>query len=262
MKKKFIAALVIITMLSGTQARAWGVLGHRIIGQIADSYLTPKARLSVSRILGNESMAIASNWADFIKSDPTYNYLSPWHYADLDDGLSYSGLQAYFQHDTATDAYTKLSFLIHGLKSRTLSREQELMYLRLVIHITGDIHQPLHVGRKDDAGGNKVRLTWFGEPANLHGVWDEKLINFQQLSYTEYANAINHTTPAQRALWQSQPVTQWLYESYELRNRIYKETHENDKLGYSYNFLFIGDVNQRLLQAGVRLAGVLNQIFG
>ena len=261
MKKKLITGFLILIVLSSSQARAWGVLGHRIVGQIAESYLTPQARLAVSRILGNESIAISSNWADFIKSDPSYSYLGPWHYADIEDGMNFTQLQNYFQRDTATDAYTKLNFLINALKNKSLPKDQQLMYLRLVIHIVGDLHQPMHVGRKEDAGGNKVRLTWFNDPTNLHGVWDEKLVNFQQLSYTEYAAAINHTTPAQRTLWQNQPVTQWIYESYELRNRIYKETKENDKLSYQYNFIFIGDVNQRLLQAGVRLAGVLNKIF-
>ncbi|MDB5230630.1 MAG: Nuclease, partial [Chitinophagaceae bacterium] len=232
MKNKLVIAFLLVTVLHGTNVSAWGVLGHRIVGQIAYSYLTPKARLGVAGILGNESVAMSSNWADFIKSDPTYNYLGPWHYADMDDGLSYAAIQNYFAKDTATDAYTKLNFLISGLRNKGLPKTQQLMYLRLIIHIVGDLHQPMHIGKKEDAGGNKVRLTWFNDPTNLHAVWDEKLINFQQLSYTEYANAINYTTSSQRALWQNQPITQWIYESYELRNKIYRETKENDKLSY------------------------------
>ena len=67
---------------------AWGVLGHRIVGEIADSYLTTKAKAEIQKILGTESMAITSNWADFIKSDSTYNYLGSWHYINLDKGMS------------------------------------------------------------------------------------------------------------------------------------------------------------------------------
>ena len=67
----------------------------------------------------------------------------------------------------------------------------------MLIHLVGDIHQPMHTGRSDDQGGNKIKVMWFNEPKNLHQVWDDQLILFQQLSYTEYAAAINHTTPAQ-----------------------------------------------------------------
>ena len=65
--------------------------GHRVAGQIADSYLTPKARKAIQAILGNESIAITSNWADFIKSDPNYNYLYNWHFIDLDKAYTYPG---------------------------------------------------------------------------------------------------------------------------------------------------------------------------
>ena len=88
------------------------------------------------------------------------------------------------------------------------------MYLRLLIHIVGDVHQPLHVGRKGDRGGNDIKVTWFGESSNLHKIWDEGLIDNQQLSYTEYVNAINFTTPQQRAEWQKDPFEKWFYESY------------------------------------------------
>ena len=50
------------------QSMAWGMLGHRVVGQVAESYLSKKAKGEVKNILGTESMAMASNWADFIKS--------------------------------------------------------------------------------------------------------------------------------------------------------------------------------------------------
>ena len=93
------------------QSNAWGVLGHRIVGQIADSYLTPTAKKAISKILGNESIAMATNWADFIKSDTTMKYLSPWHYVDINGGLSYPEFQSYLKNDTIVDAYTQLNFL-------------------------------------------------------------------------------------------------------------------------------------------------------
>src|ERR1041385_7662986 len=169
---------------------SWGVSGHRIVGQIAESYLTPKAKIEVQKILGAESIAMVSNWADFIKSDSAYSDLSSWHYIDMDSGLTTNQLKSYLEKDTTTDIYTKTNFLIKELRSKRLPMEKKRMDLKLLIHFIGDIHQPLHVGRHTDLGGNKIKVLWFSTSTNLHAVWDDQLINFQQLSYTEYTNAI------------------------------------------------------------------------
>ena len=244
-------------------AMAWGVIGHRIVGQIADSYLNRQAQKEIFKILGTESIAIASNWPDFIKSDPAYAYLSPWHYINLKPGLDEAAVKTYLDTDTATDAYTKINFLVAQLKNRELDHEKQVLYLRLLIHIVGDIHQPLHIGRLDDLGGNKIKVLWFNNPFNLHQVWDEKLIDFQQLSYTEYARNINHTTKTERNEWQSQAIGDWIYQSYQIAEQIYSDIKQpEEKLSYQYNFKYIATVNQQLLKGGVRLAGLLNDIFG
>ncbi|MEP7163553.1 MAG: S1/P1 nuclease [Ferruginibacter sp.] len=256
-------ALIICFFYLPFQSMAWGVLGHRIVGQIADSYLTKKAKTAVYNILGTESIAMSANWADLIKSDPAYGYLYNWHFINFDGGLTEGQFQAYLKSDTATDAYTKINFLKGELKNKALDPDKKLMYLRLLIHIVGDIHQPLHLGRLQDLGGNKIKVLWFKDSANLHQVWDERLINFQQLSYTEYATAINHTSKAQLKEWQDEPLSSWLYQSYQYAEKIYSEIRQPDqKLDYKYNFNYIDILNQQLLKGGVHLAGLLNEIFG
>ncbi|TZF85613.1 S1/P1 nuclease (plasmid) [Pedobacter sp. BS3] len=264
MKKTFTKICIlagILVYLPGF-SMAWGLLGHRIVAEIANSYLNAKARVEIQKILGNESMAMASNWPDFIKSDPSYNYLSKWHYIDFDQSLSYQQMQDFLQQDTATDAYTKLNFLVKELKNKSLPADKKLMYLKLVIHIVGDLHQPLHTGRTEDKGGNTIKVSWFGQQTNLHAVWDEKLIEYQQLSYTEYTKAINYTTPAQRTEWQQQPISKWIYDSNQLAQKIYAGIKPEARLSYRYNFDYVADLNQQLLKGGVRLAGLLNTIFG
>jgi hypothetical protein len=240
---------------------AWGTNGHRISGEIASSYLTPKAKLAVQQILGNESVAMASNWADFIKSDDNYKYLYNWHFVDFDKAYTQAEMNDYLAKDTDVDAYTKLNFLIAELKKTTTTKENKLLYLRMLIHIVEDVHQPMHTAHKDDKGGNDFKVTWFNKPTNLHSIWDTELINFQELSYTEYATAINHTTAAQRAEWQKAPISQWLYEDNQIAEKLYSEIKPDDKLSYKYNFTHIDILNQQLLKGGVRLAGVLNEIF-
>ncbi len=252
---------VALLLILPFQSHAWSQIGHRIVGQIADSYLTPKAKSALREILGDTSLAIATNWADYIKSDSNYKSIDPWHYLNLPDGLSYNDLQVILANDSAINVYTKTNWLIKQLKNKKLPKDQKRFYLRLLVHFIGDISQPMHVARAEDLGANRIRLTWFGESTNLHSVWDRKLIDDQQLSYTEYAAVINHTTAAQRAKWQKTPIKDWIYESYLLSREIYKSSPPDSKLSYDYSFKWIRTVNEQLLKGGVRLAGVLNDIF-
>jgi len=257
---KFIAILVCLYI--PVQSNAWGVLGHRIIGQIADSYLTKKARKAVEAILGNETLAMGSNWPDFIRSDPAYKYLSNWHYVNIKQGMTQQQVVDLLEKDTATNAYTKINWLKTELKRKDIPVTDKQMYLRLLVHLVGDIHQPLHVGRPDDLGGNKIKVLWFNDPRNLHQIWDEVLVDFQQLSYTEYAAAINFTSKVQRSEWQEQPMSLWFFQSYQIAEQVYGDVKgTEEKLGYQYNFKYKATMETQLLKGGVRLAGILNDIF-
>jgi hypothetical protein len=244
------------------QGMAWGLLGHRIVGEIADSYLTKKSKKAIAGILGNESVAMCSNWADFIKSDPAYNYLSNWHYANIKAGLSQKEVISFLEADTATDAYTRINFLAKELKNHDLPQSEKVLYLRMLIHLVADVHQPMHVGRPEDLGGNKVRVLWFNDSYNLHQIWDEVLIGYQKLSYTEYVSAINFTGKDQRKAWQQEPVSLWFYHTYQVAEKIYADVKgTEDKLGYQYNFKYKSTLDEQLLMGGVHLAGMLNDIF-
>lgn len=259
MRKILFAALVIYFP---SQCMAWGLLGHRIVGQIAQTHLTTKAARAVKAILGNEDLAMCSNWPDFIKSDTSYKHLSNWHYVNLKGGLTEAQVIEQLNADTAANAYTKLNFLVAQLKDKTTDPSLKPMYLRLLVHLVGDIHQPMHVGRLDDLGGNRIRVLWFKDPYNLHQIWDEVLIDFQLLSYTEYAKAINFSTKMQCQQWQQQPREHWFYESYQLASLIYSDVKGNeDKLGFQYNFKYKALMEEQLLKGGIRLAAVLNDIF-
>jgi hypothetical protein len=264
MRKKLLTVLLFISLFCylPIQSMAWGMLGHRIVGGIAESYLTAKTRLAIRNILGHESIAMASNWADFIKSDTSYRYISPWHYVNFEKNLSYAQMQDYLKKDTATDAYTKLNFLVKELQKKNLQKYKKVMYLKLLIHIAEDMSQPLHVSPVGTTGGNDIKLNWFNTPSNLHRVWDEHLIEYQQLSYTEYIKAINFPTATQLNTWKKQPLVEWLYDSYSQAQKIQAEiSGTNPRLSYEYNYNHVQQLNEQLLKGGIRLAGLLNRIF-
>ena len=257
-----VKALVFISIFyMPLQAGAWGMLGHRIVGQIAESHLSSKARKGVKEILGNESLAMASNWADFIKSDPSYNYLYNWHFVNLPAGLDQQGIFKFLDAENEANVYNKTLEMVSVLKNKQSTADQKKLAMRLLIHLAGDLNQPMHTARKEDLGGNKVFVTWFGEKSNMHRVWDESLIEYQQLSYTEYSKAINFPTPQQLNIWQAYSLRDFVYGSYQACNKIYAGTKAEDKLSYKYNYDFVDLLNEQLLKGGICLANMLNDIY-
>ena len=110
-----------------------------------------------------------------------------------------------------------------------------------------------------DEGGNTRTVAWFDEKTNLHAVWDEKLIEHTRLSYTELTDFIDHPTPGQIMDWQAVGMRVWLEESRTLLPACY-ETGDG-WLAHDYAWAHTPTVERRLLQAGVRLAAVLDRAF-
>lgn len=235
----------------------WGKTGHRIVGEIAADYLNKDARKAVKRVLGPTSMAIASTWMDNIKSDPQYDYTHDWHWVTIPDGMTYRETEK----NPNGDLIQALRTIISDLKKRQLSQTEEAQKLKMLIHLIGDLHQPMHIGTGKDRGGNDVELEWFYERSNLHRVWDSEMIDDTKLSYTEFSRAINHPTPRQIKVWQQGDVLDWAYDTRQLRDEAYN-LPEDRELGYRYMYVHRDELNRQLLKGGVRLAGVLNEIYG
>lgn len=248
--------LAILLAFVSLQTFGWGATGHRTTGLIAEQYLNTKARKKIASILGQESLAMVSNWMDEIRSDSTYNYAITWHYTTIPDGGKYE--------DVAANPDGKLVEMIEkfitDLKSGALNKGQELEALKMLVHLVGDIHQPLHVGRPGDRGGNNIKVKWFRGESNLHSVWDSEMIDGSKLSFTELAGFLGKPDPQTVARWQAANIREWALEDVALRPQVYDIGSGN--LGYEYNYKYFSIVRHRLLQAGIRLAGVLNQIYG
>ena len=246
---------IAFTTISSTPV-FWGQIGHRTIGHIADSMLTKKAQKQVKRVLGHETLAEVSTWMDEIRSDRSYFYANTWHYCTIPDGMTYEEAPT----QKGGDVVWALEKIIKELKVGNLPPEKEAMNLKFLVHLVGDIHQPLHVGNGKDRGGNSVRVKWFNDRTNLHSVWDTKMIDGKQFSYTEFANWINHPSDAEVKSWQAASVRDWAMESMSYRDQVY-ELPVDSTLRYGYSFKNFDIVKQRVLQAGVRLAGVINEIY-
>ena len=246
---------ILFIALITVESFGWGQTGHRVTGQIAQNHLSKKALKRIENILDGYSIAMVSNFMDEIKSDPQYDSLRPWHYCTIPDDGKYAG------PPEEGDVIMAIKEHIRLLKEGGLSKAREAFVLKCLIHLIGDIHQPLHVGNGKDRGGNDVKVTYFWKTSNLHSVWDSGIIDRQKLSYTEYAAWIDKATKEQISDWQKDDIMTWARESMSFRPMIY-DLPDSKKINYRYNYKNLPIVNQRLLQAGIRLAGVLEDIYG
>ena len=250
--------LMLCSVLVSAQAFGWGATGHRVAARIAENYLTPEARIAVEEILGSETLAEASTWPDFMRADPAEFWqktANPWHYVTVPPGKTYQDVGAPEQGD----AVSALADFSQTVRDRQASAEERARALRFIIHIVGDLHQPLHVGNGEDRGGNDFGITYFGEPSNLHRLWDSQLIDAKQLSYTEMTGWLNaRISPADFRTWNTPDPMVWVAESADIRERIYPDDRD---LRWDYGYKWTDTLYTRLQQAGVRTAVYLNDLF-
>ena len=257
----FRAALLAGFMIISTAAFCWGLTGHRTIAEIAESHLSKKAKKGIREIIGEETLAVWSNWPDFIKSDTSYRYASKWHYVDLPGHMGKEDFIRDLRKLPGENLYTQITAMINVLKDKSATLEKKRFALAFLVHMVGDLHQPLHVGRDEDQGGNKIVVYWFDKKTNLHTLWDSELIDFQQYSYTEYAKLLNIAPKEKVREWQSGSLEDWFYENHVLSDSIYDATPNESKLSYRYNFQFQQLLNDQLLRGGIRLAALLNRVY-
>lgn len=250
-----------IFVLAAVMLISWGRVGHEAVGYIAEAHLTPKAAAAVKDLLGNETLADISTYADEIRPDSFFQFTAPWHYIDVPAHENFAQFQASVLAQTATNLYTALLHWEHDLADPATNRAVKIFALKMVVHLIGDAHQPLHVAREEDKGGNTITLEFENEPTNLHALWDTKMIEHKTTDARALATEWDFATAADIKSWQADTLMGWLYESNHVSNHIYDENPGGQNLGQAYYDAHIDLVRQRIDQAGIRLAGVLNQSF-
>ena len=226
-----IILVILFALTISFKSSGWGQTGHRVIGLIAEYHLSKKAKKNIRNILQGQSMSMVSNFMDEIKSDRKYDYLSPLHYCTIPDGETYQEAGT----PEEGDIIYALELFLKQLNSKEFSIEDEAFVLKCLIHLVGDIHQPLHVGNGKDRGGNDTQVEYFWRKSNLHRVWDIGIIDAQNLSYTEYTDWIHYTDKQLLETWTQSGIIDWAYESMSYRNQVY-DLPDDHKINYEYNY--------------------------
>lgn len=251
---------ILVSILGTSPCFGWGADGHRIVGRIAQNFLTPGARSLVDDLLGGQSLAEVSTWADEIKSDRQWDWARPLHYANVATGSDGFVLE----RDCPARGCVIQAILDRStvLRENVAVHSKQAQALRFLVHFVGDIHQPLHVSRAQDRGGNNIRVDFFGRQTNLHRVWDTELIRKTHVEWRELADElVGSAALPQRSEWRSTAdPTAWADESWSLAMSHAYPIPSDGRIGDEYFARNIPIVKERLAMGGVRLADLLNVI--
>ncbi|REE82924.1 S1/P1 nuclease [Lutibacter oceani] len=251
-----LAFLVTFSTVNATSPD-WGATGHRTIGKIAEDYLKVKTKRKIAELLNGQSLALVSTFGDDIKSDKRYREFYTWHFVNMPFGVSYQDSEKNKDGDLVT-GIKKCKEVILNVNT---NKEDKAFYLKLLVHLMGDLHQPMHVGRKEDKGGNTFQLQWFDNGTNLHSVWDSKMINHYNMTYTELAENADKITKEQVKYLQNGTIEDWVNETQTFAIKAYESAEIGENLRYNYMYENFGLVRSQLQKGGIRLAKLLNELF-
>ncbi|GLK66379.1 S1/P1 nuclease [Hansschlegelia plantiphila] len=257
-----LSALLVIglgSVLWAPACLAWGGEGHRVVAIIAQQRLEPRALAVVEDLLkveGETDLAEIANWADMVKRTepmaPVHSTRLPLDHSALDFGKVCGKVRA-----CATRGITEQAAI---LSDSSRSPEERLKALKFVVHLVGDVHQPLHASA--DTGREQVRI---GKRITIiHKVWDTLIIRFTGLSPAALAQKLVER-PEYRTLQYGGSPADWTVESRDIaRDVIFPDLARSPEVngarqlpkGYTVDMRPI--VFNRLTQAGVRLADLLN----
>lgn len=242
---------------------AWGTTGHRVIAEIAENHLTARSRRHLKKMIGDQKLAYWANWPDFIKSDTTgvWKHADVWHYVNVTPQQEIESFTTALKQQPGPNLYTQIKNASEIIKNPQTAQPQREIYLRFLIHLVGDLSQPMHTGRAEDLGGNKIQLQFFREPTNLHSLWDSKLIEYQKYSYTEYAGVLDILSKKEVEGIQSGTLEDWFFDSHKIANRLYADIKFGENYSYDYIYKYNAILERQLLYGGLRLAKILNEVL-
>ena len=281
----FIAALCMLAFQD--PAHAWGREGHKIVGDIAEIYLSPEAHQAVARLLaddrltngkasGRSTLGEVASWPDEIRSVPALKHTKPWHF----DGIPVCGAATPDKTCPGGNCASKqLARLAAVLRDGRGSLRAQNEALKWVVHLMGDIHQPLHTTDNADLGGNQIPVSFFGQTTidfgqalNLHSTWDERIVSKEVES--EGGAAVFVARPIDKldlASWTVGSAHDWITESHAYAVSIaYGKLPAGyvcgapapaSALDQAYYDQAAPIAALQLRRAGVRLAHVLNAAF-
>lgn len=242
--------LTLLTLYIPLKSNAWGAEGHKMTASIAYQFLDKSVKDSVDKYLAGTSIEEASVWMDVIRSDHSFDYMKPMHYVNVEKGEQYKQATG----DNIINEITDVAKRFSDHSRRT--KESDKTDLEILIHLVGDMHQPLHVGYGKDKGGNTVQVTFFEKGTNLHKLWDSEMI---QKSGIRKEDCLKLMSKYSKAEIEETDLLKWMEQSRAYLPAVYN--FSDNRLSQEYLDNNIPIVEKQILFSGLRLAHLLNTIF-
>ncbi|MGH7441676.1 MAG: S1/P1 nuclease, partial [bacterium] len=282
--------ILILLLLCPTWALAWGTQGHQTVAIVAERLMTPAAKQMVDEVrsapgwqtlkpgysryfrnadrnltlfcLGPDGkLSLIASWADAWREH--HRYTGRLHFINTE--LNSDGRRADIQAACGGDCIvTQLEREEQILKDRKADRLERLQALLWVVHLAGDLHQPLHCADNQDRGGNKVFIRFLGRRDNLHWAWDTGFFHAERIQPKRLAESLLARectqVPAVGTI-DANTLWTWAGESFDVaKTFVYPQDQENNG---DYDAAEVNRawpvVRLQLARAGVRLAALLNQ---
>ncbi len=256
---KKIFSSVLFTAMGALSAFGWGQKGHDTVAFIAENHVTPATKAAIDSIYQGKSLVYYSNWLDNASHSDEYAYTKTWHYKNIDADETFRSAPLHPDGDVVRGILLQADIL----SSPETSLHEKALALKIISHLVGDIHQPMHMGHASDLGGNRWNVKFFKSPTNLHSVWDSKILEAgHKWSYTEWQQQIDRAGNEETIsiLTDAFPEN-WAEQTYVIATDIYNRTPINSDLSYDYISEWTPVIEMQLLKGGLRLADLLNTIF-
>ncbi len=252
MKKKFLLIASSLLLLVHDTVFAWSREGHHMVAQIAYQLLSPAAKEKLKVWLGNTSIEDAATWMDEQRGgNNEYKYLTTTHYINIEKGGKIDPFQK-------GNIYTELNTVISELEKGSNPTDLKLN-LMILIHLVGDVHQPLHDGYGNDKGGNSINVSLMGKSTNLHAVWDGAIINKEHITMQTIMNNYSKLSVAQIAGFKNENVASWIIKSRSYLPQIY--SFSNSTLDENYIQKATPIIVEQILKVGIRLSFILEKVL-
>jgi len=249
------ALLPFISIIAGESSHGFGAEGHRVAGLVAEAYLCGDAEREITELGGGPGLEELGLWADRIRGYDRWAHAEPWHYMNIPDDMPVER----FRHPEEGDVLWATTHFLARWADRSLAPAQRGEALKFFTHFIVDLHQPLHVGRASDRGGNSIRVVVGASTTNLHRLWDTDVVQMDDLTTSAYAGVLLALAAPNASRWVGGRPLEWVQESQELRTQVYGFRPVGRSLGAEYLAMARSLTRRRLAQAGVRLAHELNR---
>jgi len=249
MKKLLFAVFLSLPLF----ANAWGPQGHQMVATLAYRLLDRPTREKLMNYMGPTTLAQMATWMDDVNGKRHYEHMKDWHHIYIQKGFSW-------RPSKNPDIINALSLVTNELKyAKATDTEQIKTDLMVLVHLMGDVAEPLNCGYPHDKGGRDVKAFVDGREYNLYSLWEEGIIREAPVSIGDCSAYYNTISPYEITLILKGNYIDWMNESRALLPRVYDIG--DGKITPEYISASKKIIVTQLVNAAIRLADTLQTLL-